>query len=645
NSVTISNLINAGHYLPGANSTTYVAGTITNIGSFDINPGSGFSSELKVSTGTLMLNGGGEVVLNSHPAALDAALTGFVDTTLVNADNRIHGTGRCGGDFLDIVNQSNGIIDADIAGQQLLVDPDPIIVNNGVIRATNGGRLTLTDGQVTNNGSIQAQNNSRVEIARQTIVTGGVFTTSGSGTIHVSGDASFTNVTNNGNIIIGVPAGSGGVGLFLNGTIDNTGSLNVAASNTDSLLFVQDDTMLIGSGIVNLNDTDGGTPRSQIDGTFGKTLTNVNNTLQGVGFIGNNSIGIINQGTIIASGGTLTLDAIQAGSLINSGMLRATSGGALILTGNDRINFGTFASTGGAMDVQSGGTLVIDDFATLTAGTIVLNGAWKHDGLSTATATNFRGTGSLNLVQGVVSVNANGGDIGTSRLKQLTITTTSGLLDLNDNDLIVDYDAADPLPTLQAYIANARNGGAWNGNGITSSSAKDHPQHATTLGIISAADYFASHGPGSTFDGQAIDASTNLIKYTWYGDTDFNGRVNFDDYVRADNGFNNHLTGWFNGDFDLNGSVNFDDYVLIDLAFNSQSGTLQRALSFLDGSDPSSREMDEPALRRIRQHLDRFGPDYAQHVLAAVPEPASIAGLGLISTFGLARRRRGAKVN
>jgi hypothetical protein len=55
--------------------------------------------------------------------------------------------------------------------------------------------------------------------------------------------------------------------------------------------------------------------------------------------------------------------------------------------------------------------------------------------------------------------------------------------------------------------------------------------------------------------------------------------------------------------------------------------------------------MDEPALRRIRQHLDRFGPDYAQHVLAAVPEPASIAGLGLISTFGLARRRRGAKVN
>jgi hypothetical protein len=37
----------------------------------------------------------------------------------------------------------------------------------------------------------------------------------------------------------------------------------------------------------------------------------------------------------------------------------------------------------------------------------------------------------------------------------------------------------------------------------------------------------------------------------------------------------------------LNGAVNFDDYVLIDLAFNTQSGSLGRALSFLDGSDTS----------------------------------------------------------
>ena len=77
------------------------------------------------------------------------------------------------------------------------------------------------------------------------------------------------------------------------------------------------------------------------------------------------------------------------------------------------------------------------------------------------------------------------------------------------------------------------------------------------------------------FDAEPVDTSAVLIKYTYYGDADFNGKVNFDDYVRTDSGFNNHRTGWTNGDFDGNGSINFDDYVLIDLAFNTQGGVLR----------------------------------------------------------------------
>src|SRR5205823_13539012 len=136
---------------------------------------------------------------------------------------------------------------------------------------------------------------------------------------------------------------------------------------------------------------------------------------------------------------------------------------------------------------------------------------------------------------------------------------------------------------------------------------------------------FSIYGNGAPFDGQAIDASTVLVKYTWYGDTDFNGRVNFDDYVRTDNGFNNHLGGWLNGDFDLNGVVNFDDYVLIDLAFDTQSGTLRRALAYLDGTNRRVSGMNEPALWRVEEHLTEFGGEYASHFLAAVPEPAALA--------------------
>jgi hypothetical protein len=142
--------------------------------------------------------------------------------------------------------------------------------------------------------------------------------------------------------------------------------------------------------------------------------------------------------------------------------------------------------------------------------------------------------------------------------------------------LIVDYTSASQLAAVQALINSARNGGSWSGNGITSAAAQSAPQHNTTLGAIEASDFKSIYGANAPFDGRTIDSSAVLVKYTYYGDADFNGKVNFDDYVRADNGFNNHKTGWVNGDFDGNGQVNFDDYVLIDLAFNTQSDVLSR---------------------------------------------------------------------
>ena len=67
-----------------------------------------------------------------------------------------------------------------------------------------------------------------------------------------------------------------------------------------------------------------------------------------------------------------------------------------------------------------------------------------------------------------------------------------------------------------------------------------------------------------------------LVKYTYYGDATFDGRVTFDDYAKIDTGFNQHRTGSLNGDFNYCGGVNFDDYGLIDSAFNNQSVTLGR---------------------------------------------------------------------
>jgi hypothetical protein len=128
------------------------------------------------------------------------------------------------------------------------------------------------------------------------------------------------------------------------------------------------------------------------------------------------------------------------------------------------------------------------------------------------------------------------------------------------------------------------------------------------------------------------------VKYTWNGDTNFSGDVDFDDYVRTDVGFNTGRTGWGNGDFNYSGAVDFDDYVLIDIAFNTQSGTLGRAITYLNGEDRF--EESESSIHYVTQHFERFGIAYAQAFLAAVPEPAYTWLVGAVIGFGHAIRVR-----
>jgi hypothetical protein len=204
--------------------------------------------------------------------------------------------------------------------------------------------------------------------------------------------------------------------------------------------------------------------------------------------------------------------------------------------GTDTPNLELFVSSGATMNLSNG----------LHLSGIILN------------------SGNLNLAAGGANpLVTNGlGVFGTSRM------------DLNDNDMIVFYGGASPLSSISGLIAAARNAGAWNADGITSTSAATRVPKNTTLGAIESSEFQSIYGPAATFDGEALPGNAVLVKYTYYGDNDFNGVVDFDDYSRTDAGFNQFRTGWLNGDFDGNGVVDFDDYSLIDLAFNTQVGVL-----------------------------------------------------------------------
>jgi hypothetical protein len=152
----------------------------------------------------------------------------------------------------------------------------------------------------------------------------------------------------------------------------------------------------------------------------------------------------------------------------------------------------------------------------------------------------------------------------------------SATLDLRDNDLILQSaptgrNAA--LAALAGWLASGRNGGTWSGLGIMSSIASADANKLTGLGLL-----LNDNGRGgaivSSFDGQAVNANSILVKYTWNGDLDLNGVVDASDYFRLDLGFIKKSRGYANGDMNYSGAIDVDDYFLIDKAFDEQTGIL-----------------------------------------------------------------------
>jgi hypothetical protein len=362
---------------------------------------------------------------------------------------------------------------------------------------------------------------------------------------------------------------------------------------------------------------------------------------------------IVNQGTILAVGGSFVIDRNGSPPFANQGTVIVNSGQTFRVDFSDTFtnrigNFinGTF--TGGSWVVHDSGSISLNSsFVTRNIRTndadVTLDGPLSQfasintldTNLGTFTVTGGRKFTTAGTLTNSGTVRVGGGG---SALKVTAPLTNTGTIDVS-GALLVDYAPADasPLPTIQSQIAFARHDGLWDRAGISSSAARAASPPITTLGAIEGSDYIAATGT-TTFAGLPVDSSAALVKYTYYGDANLSGAIDFDDYVRIDVGFNTQLTGWFNGDFNYSGAVNFDDYVLIDIAFNTQSGTLGRAVDYLSGEDRGAPGLDDAAVATVVNHFQQFGSTYAANFLAAVPEPASMAIAA--AACGLARRRR-----
>jgi hypothetical protein len=160
------------------------------------------------------------------------------------------------------------------------------------------------------------------------------------------------------------------------------------------------------------------------------------------------------------------------------------------------------------------------------------------------------------------------------------------------------------LPGITAALSTGSSNGAWNGYGIISSAAANDPSHLTAVGAM-LNTYNGTTPTYSSFGSDPSAKSTDLlIKYTYYGDANLDGKVDGSDYNRIDNGSLLHLTGWGNGDFDYSATLNGSDYALIDNAYNTQGAQFDASIASqvlaVPGAGSVSNRRDASSNRQTR---------------------------------------------
>jgi autotransporter-associated beta strand protein len=305
----------------------------------------------------------------------------------------------------------------------------------------------------------------------------------------------------------------------------------------------------------------------------------------------------------------LTHDAALSGA--DGGVTKAGNGTLTLAAANTyngatTVNAGTLSVTGSVFSssgvtANAGGTFAAG--ATQAVRRLTVNAG----GLATITAS-AGGTNATALTVGD----------GSSATPQLALQA-GGKVDINNNGLIVDVAAGGEsaaLTTVRTAISAAYNGGAWNGaGGLTSSQITSSNRLAVGFGLPGEVPA-ALTGGGTQFFGAPVDASAVVVQTTVGGDANLDKVVNFDDLLVLAKNYNSANAYWSKGDFTYDGTVNFDDLLVLAKDYNQSMPT-------------------EPVPGASAQ----FEADMAA-AFAAVPEPGSLALLGIGVGALLGRRRR-----
>ena len=325
--------------------------------------------------------------------------------------------------------------------------------------------------------------------------------------------------------------------------------------------------------------------------------------------------------------------SFKAGLTYLSGSLTKTGIRTLTIAGSQNYGVGT------ALNVAGGTVNLNSDVGATTPGALAVN-------VSGSAALNMAATqhmASLDLAGTALATLSSGGTktLVTKSLSLAGGSNPAAKLDLADNFLVVDYDgspSSSPRTQIQDYVKagmGARDAIGrvhWDGaGGITSSVANANNQYLRcAIGVMDNSFTFnGNRASQTTFGGQPVDTSSVLVRYTYWGDLNLDGVVNYDDisvmlyYYHTPEP---DVLGWQTGDLNYDGLINYDDLSLM-LYGNAHQGDPQGGATNLNG----------PGVAELQALLADGAPG---GLAGVVPEPATLALVALGAAALAGRRRR-----
>lgn len=461
---------------------------------------------------------------------------------------------------------------------------DRVIESGGTVVVTGTTSASNTGRWLVNNGTLQAGNGAG----------GGSL---GSGEVAIAAGAAL-NYNRSGTVNIGtLISGAGemiysGPGLLrfntdntLSGPLTINGGTMAWGNNTTAGSFWSVSSLTLNSGgTLAINRSDNITFNRQMTGagTFAQTGT-------GTTIIAGSypTIGAVN-----VTGGRLQFgDGTVAGSL-GSGLITTGAAGVVAFNLPAATTFSNNISGGGSVANDGPGAVTLTGSLTYTGNTTVNNSALTvYSSLrpvagslvvtgAGSVSLNAPGVADTNLVTGefaAISVSATGSvklaaSDRTVAPQSVLVTGAldiQGTLDLTNNDMVVRNGSES---SLRAAVAAWWNGGLRNGTtGLISSvgSTASGINELATLAVVT-----NSNGVGSPlmggFDGVAVTTTDVLVKYTYLGDANLDGKVTTTDIEAVIRGIRGQLTGWVNGDTNYDNVVNGDDLANVLIAYRLQ---------------------------------------------------------------------------